>query len=309
MNIGQLFEQMTSNYLSQILGWAVKKTGNRDTGEELTQEVFLQFFSAVSKAGSVEKPENLLWKVAHYCWCNYLRKGSKQATFSELNENLPDGSDFVDELMRDELNATRISKMRREISNLSRIQRETMILHYLDRLSVAETAKKLDTTVSAVTWHLFDARKKVRREIENMDTKTDYVYRPGRLSIGVSGDSGPNPDTKWVSGSLIRQNLCLLCYRENKTLDELVSRTGIPKPYLEFDLNWLVEREFMTLEGKKYATAFPIISKGHMQAIDALYRDTRKDLIDKVIDYLWAHEEEPHPHSRRRSRHRRDDAL
>ncbi len=292
MNFGQLFEQMTKDYLPQILGWAVKKTGNRDTGEELTQEVFSQFFSAASKADSIDKPENLLWKVAHYCWCNHLRKGSQQAVFSELNENLPDGTDFANDIIFEEVYSTQISKMRREISNLSRIQREAMIFHYLDGLSIADTAQRLNTTENAITWHLFDARKKVRREIENMDAKTNYVYRPGKLSIGVSGDSGPNPDTKWISGSLIRQNLCLLCYRESKTIDELVSLTGIPKPYLEFDLNWLVEREFMTLEGKKYSTSFPIISRNHMQEIDALYRDTRKDLIDKVIEYLWSHENE-----------------
>ena len=89
-----------------------------------------------------------------------------------------------------------ISRMRREISNLSRIQREAMILHYLEGLSVADTAKRLNTTISAVTWHLFDARKKVRREIENMDAKMEYVYRPGKLGIGASGDYGPNQDTK-----------------------------------------------------------------------------------------------------------------
>ena len=287
-----LTDKIAKSHLPQILGWAICKTGNRDTGEELAQEVFAQFFTAAAKAVRIEKPENLLWKVAHYCWCNHLRKRNKESLLTVLHDNLPDGTDFTDDLAQSAFTAARIATMRREISNLSRLQREAMILHYLDGLSVAETAKKLYTTESAATWHLFDARRKVRKEIENMDEKTEYVYRPGKLSIGVSGDGGPNPDTKLVSGSLIRQNLCLLCYREGKTLDELAALTGIPKPYLEFDLDWLAEREFMTREGKKYATAFPIISQNHMKEIDNLYRDTRKDLIDKVIDCLWAHESE-----------------
>jgi RNA polymerase sigma factor (sigma-70 family) len=292
VNLGQLFEQMTKDYLPQILGWAVKKTGSRDIGEELTQEVFSQFFAAASKADCVDKPGHLLWKVAHYCWCNHLRKSKKQAISAELNENIRDGVDFVEDLIHDEMKSMQISRMRREISNLSKLQREVMISHYLDGLSVAETAKRLNTTESAVTWHLFDARKKLKKEIENMDAKTNYLYRPGKLSIGVSGDGGPNPDTKWVSGNLIRQNLCLLCYREGKTIDELLTLTGIPRPYLEFDLDWLVTREFMTLEGKKYSTAFPIISQNHMREIDTLYRDSRDILIDCVIDYLWEHEKE-----------------
>jgi RNA polymerase sigma factor (sigma-70 family) len=151
---GGQFEQMIRDYLPQILGWAVRKAGSKDLGEELAQEVFVQFFSAVSKADRVDKPENLLWKVAHYCWCNHLRKRAKQAAWTELNENLPDSANFVHDLISEEDQVSRIAAMRREISNLSRLQREAMILHYLEGLSVAETAKRLGTTESAITWHL-----------------------------------------------------------------------------------------------------------------------------------------------------------
>lgn len=288
---GGQFEQMIRDYLPQILGWAVRKAGSKDLGEELAQEVFVQFFSAVSKADRVDKPENLLWKVAHYCWCNHLRKRAKQAAWTELNENLPDSANFVHDLISEEDQVSRIAAMRREISNLSRLQREAMILHYLEGLSVAETAKRLGTTESAITWHLFDARKKVKREMESMSANTDYVYRPGRLGIGYSGDGGPDPDVKFVKNNLIRQNLCLLCYRNPKSIDELTELTGIPKPYLEYDLDWLHDREFLTREGKKYATAFPIISRRHMQDIGTLYRDTRPELIDRIIAYLWGHEQ------------------
>jgi len=288
------FEKMANTYMPKILSWAIKKTGDRLKGEELTQEVFTQFFAAATKDKQVQKPEHLLWKVAHYCWCHYLRDSTKQKKLTGLDNVIKtsDGTDFVNDLISDEIKSVQISKMRVEISNLSRVQREAMILHYLEGLSVAKTAKRLNTTVSAVTWHLFDARKKVRKEIENMETKTEYLYRPGRLGIGSSGDEGPDPDTKWLRASLIRQNLCLLCYREAKTISELIALTGIPKPYLEFDLDWLVAREFMVPEGKQYKTAFPIISKRHQQDIGTLYRDSRKELIDKVIDYLWTHEGE-----------------
>lgn len=286
----QLLEETTKAYLPQILGWAIRKTGNRDVGEELAQEVFLQYYSAIVKASCVEKPEHLLWKVAHYCWCNHLRKKAKQGVVAELRENLWDGQDFANTLAEEEMQGKRIANMRKEISNLSHMQREAMILHYLEGLSVAEAAKKLGTTEGAVAWHLFDARKKVKKELEDMETKTAYVYRPGKLAIGASGDEGPDPDTKWLRASLIRQNLCLLCYEEGKTLDELVSLTGIPKPYLEFDLDWLAAREFMVLKGKRYTTAFPIIGRKHRQAVGTLFRDS--ELIDKVIAYLWGREKE-----------------
>ncbi|HBN84677.1 MAG TPA: hypothetical protein DDZ89_12610 [Clostridiales bacterium] len=189
-----LWDQVADEKLSQILSWAVRKTGNRSTGEDLSQEVFLQFFVAIAKAESVEKPENLLWKVAHYCWCNYLRDKSKQSRATELNEGFKDETNFENEFISEEVKNHYISKMRREILNLSYIQREAMILHYLEDLSIVDTAKKLGTSASAVTWHLFDARKKVKKEIENMSIpETDYVYRPGRLSIGICATAAQVP--------------------------------------------------------------------------------------------------------------------
>ncbi len=293
MNNELFFEQAIENYLEIILSWAVRKTGSRSIGEELTQEVFSQYFMAAAKAESVEKPENLLWKVAHYCWCNYLREKTKHAKVAELDEGFKDDTDFVTEMISDEIKTFQIAKMRSEISKLSYIQRESMILHYIDGYSIAETARKLGSTESTVTWHLFDARKKVKKEIERMSTATtDYIYRPGRLSVGLSGNGGPNPGTKQINSSLIKQNLCLLCHLNPKSMDELAECTGIPKPYLEYDLDWLMKQEFMLLDGKKYVTAFPIISRRHMQDIGTLFSESRKELIDKVIDYLWAHEKE-----------------
>lgn len=291
MNNELPYVQVVEKNLGRILSWAVRKTGNRSAGEDLAQEVFAQFFEAVTKAESVEKPENLLWKVAYYCWCNYLRNKSKQSKTVALDANIPDGTDYASEMIASTMKNAHIVKMRREILNLSFIQRESMIMHYLEGLTIADIAARLGTTQSAVTWHLFDARKKIRREIECMSApKTDYVYRPGKLIVGISGGYIDNPDTKWINGSLIRQNLCLLCYRQAKTIEELAQLTGIPRPYLEYDLDWLVNREFMTLEGRRYATSFPIIGKRHMQDIATLYTETRGDLIDKIIDFLWSHE-------------------
>jgi len=68
-----IWDQVVDENLNKILSWTIKKTGNRPSGEDLAQEVFVQFYEAVTKANAVEKPENLLWKVAHY-WGIYGRR-------------------------------------------------------------------------------------------------------------------------------------------------------------------------------------------------------------------------------------------
>lgn len=290
MNKQKLFSKITDEYSAKILNWAIKKTGNRIEGEDLAQEVLLQVFDAVLKHDKIEKLEHFIWKVAYYVWCNYVRQLSK-SNLEILDEVISDGTDFTVDLAEYESLKLELARMRRKIANLSFIKREAMIIHYLEGLPIAEVAKKLETTESAITWHLFDARKKIKKEFDSMKDNISHVYRPGKLSLGSSGMLPANPDVNTVNENLIKQNLCLLCYREGKTLDQLAEMTGVPKPYLEYDLDWLVRREFLSLDGKRYNTTFPIISQKHFQKRGTLYQNTRKDYIDKIIEYLWEKEE------------------
>jgi RNA polymerase sigma factor (sigma-70 family) len=244
----------------------------------------------VLRQDRIEKLERFIWKVAHYVWCNYARELTK-TNFELLDEAISDGTDFTSDLAEQEALNLELARMRKKIANLSFIQREAMILHYLDGLPVAEVAKKLNTTESAITWHLFDARKRIKKEFDFMKDINSHVYRPGRLSLGGSGMIPPNPDTNRINESLVKQNICLLCYKESKTLDELAELTGIPKPYLEFDLEWLVRREFLSLNGRKYSTLFPIVSRKHFQNRGGIYQSTRGEYIDRIIEYLWDNEE------------------
>lgn len=287
----KLFAKITNEYSAKILNWAVKKTGSRLVGEDLAQEALLQIFNAVLKQDRIEKLENFVWKVSHYVWCNYARELSK-SNFEVLDEVISNGNDFTIDFAEYESLNIELARMRRKIANLSFVQRESMILHYLDGLPVADVAKRLETTESAITWHLFDARKKIKKEFDCMKESNSHVYRPGKLSLGGSGMIPTNPDTNMVNESLIKQNLCLLCFRDGRTLDELAELTGIPKPYLEFDLEWLVRREFLSLNGKRYNITFPVISQKHFQDRGALYQSTREEYIDKIIEYLWEKEEE-----------------
>lgn len=123
-----------------------------------------------------------------------------------------------------------------------------------------------------------------------MKNEDSYVYNPGAMGVSPSGDMPPKPDTDKINDSLIRQNLCLLCRGEGKTINELAELTGIPKPYLEYDLDWLTEREFLTLEGKRYHTSFIIINRRYFEYRNETYLKNRTALIDKVIGHLWQNE-------------------
>ncbi len=287
----RIYDSITEKYAGILLRWAVKKTGNRQDGEDLAQEVLLQVFIYLSKGNEIRKMDNFIWKVSHHCWCNYLRKLKRVNEIIPLDENLPADNSVIDILVENDFLRSEISRMKRRIADLSKIQREVMILHYLEGLSVRRVAEKLEITESVVKKHLFEARNRLKRELDEMKKETSYVYRPGRLKLGISGLPADEPDTTKVNDSLIRQNLLLLCSRTPKKIDELAELTGVPRPYLESELDWLTQREFLNLEARKYSTIIPIIGKMHNQVIGELYTSgAGKELIEKVITGLQENE-------------------
>ena len=284
----RLYARITDEYFAKILNWAVRKTGSREDGEDLAQEVFLQVFIAASRQEAIEKTENFVWKIAHFTWCNHVRTLVRRGA-CELPDTLPDKTDFAHDYAENSALQAELARMRRKIANLSKLQREAMILHYLDGLSIRETAAKLNIAESAVLWHLFDARGKIRKELETMTNENSRVYRPGRLFLSASGDVPQDPDTGKVNDSLLRQNICLLCSKEGKTPDELAELTGIPKPYIEHDLEWLTERGFLDPEGRRFQTSFIIMDQRYFGYRREFYLK-RKSFIKKIIDYLWENE-------------------
>ena len=298
--INDLFKQIADDYSPMILNWAIKKTGSRSDGEDLAQEVMYQALTFLKdrRGERIEKLENLIWKIAHYTWCNRVR-GLKRANNS-ISLDTPAGlyiveeRDYINEFAESEALKVELANMRRKISELSKIQREIIIAYYLEDLSVSDVAAKFNVKPSAVKWHLFDARNKVKERMERCDMNNNLsMIKPGKLFLGTSGTIGSDPDTKRVNDNLIRQNICLLCYGDNgKTIDELTELTGIPKPYLEFDLDWLVDREFVLFEGKKYLTNFGIKGRQHFQDVKEIYIKAKENYCRKIIDCLNARKKE-----------------
>jgi DNA-directed RNA polymerase specialized sigma24 family protein len=90
-----------------LLNWAYKKLGDKAKAEDLAQEVLLQVFAAVKKNISenkqIEKPENMIWKIAHYVWCHYLRKDTNYKMFVPLDETQIDNDmDFAEKFADNE---------------------------------------------------------------------------------------------------------------------------------------------------------------------------------------------------------------
>lgn len=293
--IEKLFERVTNTYSLMLLNWAYKKLGVKDKAEDLAQEVLVQVFTAIKKdisgGRAIEKLENMVWKIAHYVWCHYLRRDINYKMCIPIESlQLEDKSNFADTYADSEDERQLMARMRESITRLNYLQREIMISFYIDKLSVRQISDMHRISESNVKWHLYDSRKKLKKEIMKM-SDTEYVYRPRKLHLALSGQAVLMPDTTVINQSLTKQNICIACYKQARTLDEMNQILGIPKAYIEDDLQWLVEREFIKENNGRYLTMFMIDTAEYEQGKYAVYLQHKEGLSDVIINELLAAED------------------
>ena len=74
---GVLLTDFTENYLHKLFYFCLKKTGNTDAAEELTQDISLQIVSAICKGTVPTEFSAWVWKIArnrYAAWAKDKRK-------------------------------------------------------------------------------------------------------------------------------------------------------------------------------------------------------------------------------------------
>lgn len=285
------FTAWVEEYSLALLRWARGKTGDHIAAEDLAQEVWLQFFSAVSReAGAgrpVAQPEHLMWKVARYVWLKSLRRRE----MLPLAEDIPDPEDFSDRLADAQEDAALRVWVHQKVVNLNRLQREIFILYHVEQIPQKEIARRLGVNENTLRWHLSDTRRRIKEEAVPM-TNTEFVYRPRKLHMGVNGQAVAQMDVTRINNSLLMQNILLACYDQDRSAAELAEMLGVARPYIEHDVDWLVKQEFLT-EGKgRYFTAFMISTCAQEDAIYRVYEAHKPALSGAICRYMIDHAED-----------------
>jgi RNA polymerase sigma factor (sigma-70 family) len=280
IDLNQFFDRLYDRYSFKLLHWANKRINNITDAEDIVQETMLQILELLN-AGKIdinipqEKLDAYVWKVAYFTWCNYRKKLPKHTHDVILPRTSSDNPEMQQ----------LISKMRKSISRLNYLHREAMILKYLENKSSKEIALKLDITESYVNKLLFDARKIVK-ENNDMNTDTDYVYRPMQLFLGVSGEPNDYPDYAQIQSCVLKQNICIACYKNPRNIDELSGYLGISKAYIELELEWLIDKEFIEKRTNKYYTMFYIEDHDDSIRIANVYFENKVAFCEKIVEKL-----------------------
>lgn len=147
-------------YYNQIYNWSIKKTNNKEDAEDLTNSIFLAVFEYFNKNISIDKLENLIWKIAYNKWSTKAKKYIKEKNNVEFNEEYHNNyqDDMLDKIIYREIVYN--------IKNIGLTEKEekSFKLYYINDLSIKEISKILDTTENNIKYYLYSSRKKIKEE-------------------------------------------------------------------------------------------------------------------------------------------------
>ena len=275
-------EKMITEYLKPIFGFALKRCKNENDAEDLSQDIVLKAFRALLVKDDIGDVSKFIWTIAHNALSNYYRDSVRSVmgvSIDEVSEIIADPDSIFD----DGDNADTIRRLQSEIAYLSKLQRKIVIAYYFENLRQTDIAKNLDIPLGTVKWHLFEAKKELKRGMDTMRKTSELKFNPIKFSsLGINGSIGTKSCDEFFRSAL-SQNICYCVRNEAKTVNEIADALGVSPVYVETEVDFLEEYGFLKQMGDKYIVNF-IISEPTAELL------TMQDIMYKKAAGLFANE-------------------
>jgi len=106
--------------------------------------------------------------------------------------------------------------------------------------------------------------------------------------MSFSGEEQSPSDLAQISDCLCRQNICLACYKQPTSMDELAVSLGLPMSYIEFYVKWLSGKGFIKKTRNRYFTTFFIFDGTFRTMLTNVFIKHKTRCLDKIIEALTA---------------------
>lgn len=294
MNYDKKFAQkIVSDYTNLIYGFALKRTATLEDAEDLTQDIILKLYQVLLVKEDIENLENYIWRAAHNVLANYYRGKSRCGigiSIDEISEVIENDKENIEELY--EKNET-IAKLKGRIAYLSKLQRQIVIMYYYEGKNQKEMAELLEIPSGTVKWHLFEAKKELKKGMENMRDLSDLKFNPIKFSLmGVNGSIGAKGSTSDFFRSSLSQNIAYAVYREAKTINEISDLLSVSPTYIQGEVEYLEEYGFLLkLPSNKYIANILIDDDNEntekvLELKDKMYGKAASLISNEVFDEL-----------------------
>lgn len=265
-------------YYDDLMRLAVSKCGSQTDAEDLVGDTMLAAFSYINNGGKIEYPKTWLANTLCHKYNDSLRKKYR----APITINFDDAPEIPAE-EEEYFSSEDAAKIRKELNHLAYINREVLIRYYFGAQSVSDIAAGLRIPEGTVKSRLATGRSQMKKGLETMETRENYL--PGKLYLSFGGSDGPNMEPiSLVENDLIAQNLLILAYEKPITVSDLSKAIGIPTAYIEPIVKKLVDGELMaeTDSGKVYADFLITKPQDRLKNFKA-----QLDFVDRHFDTIW----------------------
>ncbi|MBQ9118594.1 MAG: sigma-70 family RNA polymerase sigma factor [Lachnospiraceae bacterium] len=250
-------EKIIAEYLKPIFGFSLKRCKSIQDAEDLSQEIVLKAFRTLLLKDDITDVHKFIWTIAHNALSNYYRdtaKGIIGISIDEVAESLADPNS---EINTDDTGES-IRQLQQEIAYLSKLQRKIVIAYYFENRKQADISSELSIPLGTVKWHLFEAKKELKRGMNIMRKTSELKFHPIKFhSYGINGSAGTKtPDTFFRSP--LPQNICYCIRNTAKTINEIADDLGVSPVYIESEVEFLEEYGFLQAQKDKYIANFII---------------------------------------------------
>ena len=250
-------EKTITEYLKPIFGFALKRCKSIHDAEDLSQEITIRAFRALLIKDDVADMGKFIWTVAHNTLSNYYRDTAKSMIGVSIDEVAELIADPDSELEIDD-NTETIRHLQTEIAYLSKLQRRIVIAYYFENRKQADIATELGVPLGTVKWHLFEAKKELKRGMDTMRKASELKFNPIKFhSYGINGSIGTKSPDEFFRSTL-SQNICYCVRNTAKTINEIADDLGVSPVYVETEVEFLEEYGFLQVQKDKYIINFII---------------------------------------------------
>jgi len=281
-------ELIIQENMQKIYLYCVKRLDNTVIAEDVASDIILELLRSYSRVKNDEAIYRYIWSVANNLCKNYWRKYEKEK-YSEIPDNFIGACCFAPE--ENYIKNEELMLLRRELSLLREKYRSIIVSHYIDGDSCAAIAEKYDMSVSNVKQCLFEGRNKLKEGINMVREYGELSYAPEKFSMNFWGNSSKG---YWeLFERKLPGNIIIATYENARTLEELSVEIGVGVPYLEDEVNILVNMGLLVKKGKTYQSNMVLYDDKWRRCVYEKASELMlnnicdvKMLIDKGVEYL-----------------------
>lgn len=281
-------EKIITEYLKPIFGFALKRCKSIHDAEDLSQEIAIRAFRALLVKDDVADMGKFIWTVAHNTLSNYYRYSAKSMVGVSIDEVAELIADSYSEPDTDD-NRDAIHRLQTEIAYLSKLQRRIVIAYYFENRKQADIARELGIPLGTVKWHLFEAKKELKRGVTMTRNYGELKFNPIRLTrICCNGSTGTKGSNANFFRSALSQNIAYTVRSSYQSVNEIADALGVSPVYVESEVEFLYDYGFLLKKGDKYIANI-IIDEADEEIIrlhDAMYSQATALFADELFDCL-----------------------